>query len=337
MSTSDGKTLNVEQNITEVGPGATVAGIVNRTEQSIERYIAGDYIAHQDLVQIFLLGPEAKQLFIAAVNQKEGLAAGGVRTALATRPPAATQEQLLEVERAQQATPDVPLTGESAYQFGLIAAYRRDYPGALAYFEAVPRDSDRFVAACEAVAWLQQSLANRDMQRHEYAAALEKLSHAKLALDRIEAPGVRTYELYGYVAKTQAQVADGQGDGAARDRHYSEATAYFERVLELEPDSAGAANGLGNVAYAAREYDRAIEAYQRAIELMPNYTAAYNDLGLAYVGKLQTDAENRAIWLEQAVATFHRAAELAVNDPGFAEDYPTRINNYTQRLIARYG
>ena len=52
---------------------------------------------------------------------------------------------------------------------------------------------------------------------------------------------------------------------------------------------------------------------------------------------LQTDAANHAAWLEKAVVAFGKAADLAVSDPGFAQDYPARIEKYVQRLIAQYG
>ena len=330
--------------------GATLVGSVSvkdgdfvardKIEQlinTIEQYVAGNYVAHQEVRNIYMLGPGAMEAFVSWSNRREGLTGDDVRRALSKPIAERTAQQMREFELAQQAAPEIPLTGESAYQFGMAAAYRRDYAVSLAYFGKVPPDHARFIAACESIAWLQQSLAMHDIQHRDYASAVTKLDVAKAALDQIGQSGVRTHELYGYIAKSMAQIAEQQGDAVARERYLQEAATQFERALELDPNSIGAANGLGNVAYAARDYDRAIEASQRAIQLAPNYTAAFNDLGLAYVGKLQTDTANRAIWLEKAVAAFRKAAELAVNDPGFEQGYPARIEDYIRRLAAQYN
>lgn len=338
----------VESTTQEIG--ATVSGSVSvkdgdfvgrdKIEQlinTVEQYIAGNYVAHQEIRNIYMLGPGAMEAMVSWSNRREGLAGDDVRRALSKPLSAPIANQLREFELAQQSAPEISLTGESAYQFGMAAAYRRDYAAALAYFDSVPPEHARFNASRESMAWLQQSMAMYDIQHGDYTSAVTKLNAAKIALDLAEQSGARPQELYGYIAKSMAQIAEARGDTAARERYLQEATTHFQRALAVNPNSVGAANGLGNVAHAAGDYDRAIEAYEHVIQQSPRYTAAFNDLGLAYVGKVQTDEAGRRAWLEKATAAFRKAADLAANDPGFDDEYPARIEGYLRRLNAEYG
>jgi len=83
--------------------------------------------------------------------------------------------------------------------------------------------------------------------------------------------------------------------------YYSKAIADFDRVIELQPDSAMGYVSRGN-AYALKgDADYAISNYDRAIELQPNHTYIYLSRGSSYVLKRDYD---------RAIADYDRAIEL---------------------------
>ncbi|GET40205.1 DUF5672 family protein [Microseira wollei] len=61
-----------------------------------------------------------------------------------------------------------------------------------------------------------------------------------------------------------------------------EAISYYQRAIQLKPDSVGIHIKLGNAYSEQGEIEQAIECYQKAIKLQPNNAGAYNNLGLAY-------------------------------------------------------
>lgn len=66
-----------------------------------------------------------------------------------------------------------------------------------------------------------------------------------------------------------------RGNAAWEAGRYTDAERIWRRVLEIEPNNAGAYVGLGLALYDQGKVAEAIEAYQKAIDLDPNYAKAY--------------------------------------------------------------
>jgi tetratricopeptide (TPR) repeat protein len=81
----------------------------------------------------------------------------------------------------------------------------------------------------------------------------------------------------------------------------TEALKYYQKALELKPDSAKTHYNLASLFVARGQLDEAIKHYQRALELMPDFTRARYQLGLA----LQSRGKFAA-----AIAQFQRVLEL---------------------------
>jgi len=94
----------------------------------------------------------------------------------------------------------------------------------------------------------------------------------------------------------------------------------FQKVLDLEPNSAEAHLGLGRALWGRGQFDQAtIAHFQRAVELRPDCTEAHNYLGVALARRGQID---------EAIAQLQRALELK---PDYAEAH----NNLGAALAGR--
>lgn len=91
-----------------------------------------------------------------------------------------------------------------------------------------------------------------------------------------------------------------------------EAIDDFSKVIELNPNYAGAYYDRGVTYAMKRDFDHAIMDYTKAIELNPNYTDAYCNRGSAYFYKSLVDF---------AIADYTKAIEL---DPKSADVYGNR-------------
>jgi TolB-like protein/Tfp pilus assembly protein PilF len=86
-----------------------------------------------------------------------------------------------------------------------------------------------------------------------------------------------------------------------------EAFAEIDRAQELDPLSLAISAQRGFVLEMARRYDDVIDGLSRVIAQDPNHYQAHMILGRAYAAKVQ---------LEEAIATFERAAVLSKRSPG---------------------
>jgi tetratricopeptide (TPR) repeat protein len=91
----------------------------------------------------------------------------------------------------------------------------------------------------------------------------------------------------GYIEKTQAQVAQLQGDHENYIVSLEKAAKCFATVLKSDPTNVGALNGMANVYVFHRDYDRAIELGTLATKSAPEYGAAFWDLAIALEGKIK--------------------------------------------------
>lgn len=226
---------------------------------------------------------------------------------------------------------------QTLYDLGMAAAVARDFDTALDYFRQAASADTEYSDAYEGVAFVQQTQAMRDISYQDYDAAQAKLAEAREAGLHVDITDPQAVIIRGYVAKSLAQVAEGKGDQASRDKFYAEAAHLFKQTVKLDPNSAAAQNGLGNVQYALGNFDAAITAYLKAIELQPQYTAAYNDLALAYEEKAKANSAQADEWNRKAIAMWKKVVELAPGDALFWPGYDRAIEQRIEWLTQQQG
>ena len=86
-----------------------------------------------------------------------------------------------------------------------------------------------------------------------------------------------------------------------RDRHPSEALAYYHKAIEADPGLPEAYHEISKIHFERKEYNLAIQYAQEAVYSNPLYHQAYTDLGHAY-------REGR--YYQKAVDAFKKALEL---------------------------
>jgi tetratricopeptide (TPR) repeat protein len=305
-----------------------------------EKNIEGDYVDRRTITNnVLVLGPEALEAIGRWLTTQQDLDKGLLRRPGAPAPPDTVDRQIEEVIAAQgEATArGVPLTAPAAYQLGLLAAYRRDYDEALAYFQQATLADASYSDAFEAIAWLQQSRAMDDIQNQDYDAAMGRLAQARTAATQSDPLDPQALALRGYIAKTLAQIAEARGDKAEGEKYYAEAARFFEGVIKLDPANAAAHNGLGNVHYARGELDAALKACGEATRLAPRYTAAHHDLALAYEGKMKEEPDRAAEWCRRALAAWRQVYALGPEDAAFSAEYLLTIGQRIGWLERRCG
>jgi tetratricopeptide (TPR) repeat protein len=170
--------MGEEDRTIDTGGGAYIEGEVNTGGdfigrdkvdtliQRLEKKTAQrDYVEHQEITQVFLVVPGAQEEVIKWLAKEGGVDSESVAAFGVSAAPGHIQRQIEEVELAQREAEagGVGLEPGVAYQFGLLAAYRRDYEAALAYLRRATQDDPEFTQAHEAIAWIQQSLAMADL------------------------------------------------------------------------------------------------------------------------------------------------------------------------------
>ncbi|HEX8523059.1 MAG TPA: tetratricopeptide repeat protein [Tepidisphaeraceae bacterium] len=105
----------------------------------------------------------------------------------------------------------------------------------------------------------------------------------------------------------------------AQTHFWSDSKLLFERVVEVDPNSAVAQYNLGNAYYNQERFDDAIRCYRKSLEIWPDYIDTYNTIGLAYAAKGDTDG---------AMGAFAEALRLM-------PDFPAAHNNVASVLIIR--
>ncbi|WP_299436550.1 tetratricopeptide repeat protein [uncultured Aquimarina sp.] len=71
------------------------------------------------------------------------------------------------------------------------------------------------------------------------------------------------------------------------EEDYLKAQKYFQKVVDMYPDSAAAIWSLGMAYYYNDEYDKALECYQKSTELIPNLPKGYEFMSVMYYQKKQ--------------------------------------------------
>ncbi len=185
----------------------------------------------------------------------------------------------------EQALANHPEQHEIQYFLGLVRRRMDDEAGAIAAFDAIPDNDDRYTDARTQIAGIYE-------KRGDYAAAIAEVEKA-----RAKAPS-RGLDLY--LASLRARSGDFAGG-----------VAFLEGLLAKSPDDDELLYNLGVLHGEAKHYDEAMKYMQRALEKNPDNAAALNYVGYSWAER----GEN----LDQAEAMITRALELRPED-GFITD-----------------
>jgi len=83
------------------------------------------------------------------------------------------------------------------------------------------------------------------------------------------------------------------------EEDYLKAQEYFQKVVDMYPDSAAAIWSLGMAYYYNDEYDKALECYKKSTELIPNLPKGYEFMSAMYYSK--KDYKKALEYLEKAI------------------------------------
>ena len=110
-----------------------------------------------------------------------------------------------------------------------------------------------------------------------------------------------------------------QGNVAQSAGNYTQAESIWRRVIQLDPNNAGAYNNLAAALRDQKKLEEAIAACRQAIKLNPKLAQAYNNLGLALSDQGK---------LGEAIAAYRQAIQL---DPKFAGAYNNLGNVFREQ------
>lgn len=80
---------------------------------------------------------------------------------------------------------------------------------------------------------------------------------------------------------------------------YPKAQEYFQKVVDMYPDSAAAIWSLGMAYYYNSEFDKALECYKKSTELIPNLPKGYEFMSVMYYSK--KEYKKALEYLEKAI------------------------------------
>lgn len=86
---------------------------------------------------------------------------------------------------------------------------------------------------------------------------------------------------------------------------YEKAITYFEKMVEIEPESYRALYNLGITYFNLGNLEKALESYNKALEIKPDYKYCYYNIGYLY--EVRSD-------LDKAMEFYEKALNI---DPGF--------------------
>ncbi len=83
------------------------------------------------------------------------------------------------------------------------------------------------------------------------------------------------------------------------EEDYPKAQEYFQKVVDMYPDSAAAIWSLGMAYYYNSQFDKALECYKKSTELIPNLPKGYEFMSVMYYSK--KDYKKALEYLEKAI------------------------------------
>jgi tetratricopeptide (TPR) repeat protein len=208
---------------------------------------------------------------------------------------------------------------------------------AVSCFRQATQMDPEYLAAWEAIVWLQQTRAMHDLQARDFSAAASKLAEALSAANHTDPLDPSALTRRGYSAKTLAQLERARGNLTECQERLQEAKGSFRRAVQLNPKEMGGWNGLGNIQALLGDHGSAIESYERAIELAPTYTAAHHDLAISCEAMMRSDPAHAMEWCRKALDAWQTVYELAPMDPGFSASYAGTIGQRVQWLRRQCG
>lgn len=135
---------------------------------------------------------------------------------------------------------------------------------------------------------------------------------------------------FGFIEKTQAQVAQLQGDYDKYVESFGEAAKYFGKAIGNDPTDVGALNGMVNIFIFNKDYDSAIKFGKLTTYSAPDYGAAFWDLAIAYEKKLK-EADLDQDLIEQLIQVYHRLIKIMPNEP---DTFTAKDMVHVQKRIA---
>lgn len=170
---------------------------------------------------------------------------------------------------------------ELAYLLGLAHARLEHWDEALLFLEEVVTGSDEFLKVCQcrlSLAYIYAVTGRNRLAEYEFG---------RLVSFGFES--VQTFAGLGYAAWAQGKRED--------------ASRWYARALEIDPENANALNGLGYVlAEEGKDGGRALSCCRKAVDKFPNNPAYLDSLGWAYF---------RLGYLEEARTHIAQALSLA--------------------------
>lgn len=154
------------------------------------------------------------------------------------------------------------------------------------------------VRQIEKQAYAYQADGMRWVVSGEADAASQRLAEGRVLVEpalKDHPENVQLLVSLGYIEKTQAQVAELQGDHESYVASLEKAAMCFATALKTDPTNVGALNGMANIYAFHRDYDRAIELGTLTVKSAPTYGAALWDLALALESKLQEVGRKTAL------------------------------------------
>lgn len=237
-------------------------------------------------------------------------------------------------EQVQQVVGQLGAEAQPAAYYVLGMSYVSKYqygPAEAALLEAA-KDPGIQGAAIIGLAMNYQRWANELIAQENYGFAEAKLNKADgyireaLRQEPLDTQGLNQL---GYTFKDLALRYQSTGKRERADEPIEKATGYFQSVLRLAPDDAGAHNGLANVALMCGDYDRAVAEGELAVTAQPDYREAYFDLAQSYYWKIQQQGGDPPL-LRKALQTYRKLLELEVEHPRL----PQSALPYLQQLYA---
>ncbi len=329
-----GSVAGGEVNAVRVGQVAGDLSVQSTINQIENKIVQGDYVDRREITVLALGDPNALDQIVKLVAErlKTRTQPGGASQLPSVPGPIA--QGLGEVVQAQKeaAAQGLQVQPETLYHLGMLAVYRLDYDTGLAYFRQATTANPDGAEAWNAIAWVQQACALRDMSSQNYESAAARLLEARTAALHTDPVDPSALAQRAYVSKTLGDLARARGDSKSHDENYAEAARLFEHAAQLDPQNPSVLNGLGDVQLDLGNWDAAIDSFNRAIQLAPQYTAAHNDQAIAYEQKMRTDPLHAEQWLAKSINAWKQAYLLAPSDPSFSPDDVMRIGQHLARL-----
>jgi tetratricopeptide (TPR) repeat protein len=236
-------------------------------------------------------------------------------------------------ERFESALQQHPEEHEVVYFLGVARRRLGEEEAAIAAFDRIPTDHDRYAEARTQVAGIYEHRGEfeRAMEEVESAREVQESRPLDLYLASLRA---KNGDLEGALAFLQRLLDESPDDAEilynigvihGEAKQIEEAIRYMQIVLGMDPDHAGALNYVGYTwAEQGTNLDQAEAMISRALEIRPDDGYITDSLGWVYFMRARPllergDIEAGRILLDRAVDELQRAAELTGGDPVISE------------------